>query len=218
MGGGPASGKSVLVNSGVLGITPNRIEVNCDDIKEFLPEYAKARESMDPQLAARVHDESSHIAHELLDEAIAGKYHLILDATGNTSFDSVQRKVDNLRQSGHKVHAHYVTVPTELAKQRNKVRFAATGRMVPESYLESTHSNVSAIVPLALNAGLFDKLTLHDTSEGKAVPVMSAKGRDFKVHDEEKWNGFLDKAYRGTKAAAKLTQAEKAKTAGRMLG
>ena len=50
------------------------------------------------------------------------------------------------------------------------------------------------VLPEAVKMGLYDNVTLWDTaSGGKAVKVMSAKGKKMTVHDQSRWDAFLAK-------------------------
>ena len=99
-----------------------------------------------------------------------------------------------MKAKGQRVIAHYVTVDTEVAVQRNIARAAKTGRKVPNKYVRKVHSNVSKVVPQAIDEKLFDEVTLWDTNtEGKVIKVMSQIDGKTTIHDNELWIRFKNK-------------------------
>ena len=192
LGGGPASGKSTIVNAGHVGMDDNTVHVDADAIKAMLPEYASMLEAKDDRAAAHVHEESSYIAKMIQAKGSQGSYHTLLDGTGDSSFESLAGKVSAMRKAGQRVVAHYVTVPTELAIQRNIERAKKTGRLPPEAMLRTCHSAVSRIVPEAIKQNLFDEFALWDTENG-SVKVASGIDGKFQIHDEQLWKKFLAK-------------------------
>lgn len=191
-GGGPASGKSVALQR--IKTPPHMIVIDSDEIKKKLPEYMKGLKDKNPEAAAFVHEESSYLSKRITSEASKRKYNLLLDGTGNGSIKSMEKKVKRMREGGHRVVAHYVTVDTDTAVQRNEVRAARTGRLVPEAFIRGSHQKVSEIVPQALQQGLYDEFALWDTSSSETVKVASAKGKKLKVHDDNAWEAFKAKA------------------------
>lgn len=192
LGGGPASGKSSIIKGGHVSIDDNTVHIDSDAIKGMLPEYQQMVDAKDHRAASHVHEESSYIAKMIQAKASGGSYHTLLDGTGNSSLESLSGKVAAMRKAGQRVVAQYVTVPTEIALQRNIERAKKTGRLPPESMLRACHASVSKIVPEAVNAGLFDEFALWDTENG-VVQVASIEGGKFVVHDQALWKKFLDK-------------------------
>jgi len=193
LGGGPASGKSSIVNGGHVAIDPDTIHIDSDAIKAELPEYNEMLQAKDHRAASHVHEESSHVAKMIQDKASRGGYHTLLDGTGDSSFESLKGKIDKMRASGQRVVGQYVTVPTELAIQRNIERAKKTGRLPPESMLRACHSSVSAIVPQAIEAGLFDQFDLWDTENG-VVNVAKVENGKLNILDQKLWEKFKAKA------------------------
>ena len=191
MGGGPASGKSMMMeNSGALD---NAVHIDPDEIKKSLPEYKVLMEQGDPEAAAFVHVESREISKRMLRYAAEGSYNVVLDGTGNGSIHSLSTKVSTMKKNGGPVEARYVTTDVETAVARNKARAEATGRMVPESFVRWSHGEVTRTAVKALKKGLFDDFTLHDTTKGSPTLVASAKGTMLTVHDKDLWLAFLKK-------------------------
>ncbi len=196
LGGGPASGKSTIVDSGLLGIPANSVYVNPDDIKTQLPEYkAMVDEGLGTKASAFVHEEGSEVSKIALGRAIAGKYNTVYDTTGDSSLKSVVGKVEAMRAAGATINADYVTCDTETAWQRALGREQATGRGVPESYLRATHASVSEIVPLGIDARLWDNFRLWDTNGSQPVLVASyADKGPLTIHDQAACDAFVAKA------------------------
>ena len=194
-GGGPASGKSVLTNTGKIKLPKNIVKIDTDEIKKFLPEYNLKVDFDDFKAAAFAHDESSLLGKRIMKKAAEQNRNLFLDGTGDSSYEKLAKKVKVMRSSGQKVVADYVTVDTAEAIRRNEARFRKTGRMVPNSFVSNTHSNISKILPEALENNLFDEVNLWDTNtQGKTIKVMSSKDGKTTIFRKDLWERFLSKA------------------------
>jgi len=127
-------------------------------------------------------------------EASEGKYNTLLDGTGDSSIESLKKKIAVMKSSGQKVVAHYVTVDTNVAVARNLARAEKTGRYVPESFIRGTHSSISRVMPEAAKLGLYDEFAVWDTNtHGKSILIANGEGKKLVVHDEVLWKRFLDK-------------------------
>lgn len=194
LGGGMAAGKSTILNSGVVKTPDDHVLVDGDGIKAEIPEYAAMLEHKDGRAASYAHEESSILAKRVMAGAFAGRQNVVMDGTGNASLDGLRKKCDAARAAGHIVRGEYVTVPTQLAVERNIARGAKTGRLIAEEALRDTHAAVSRILPEAVKAGVFDTVRLWDSSVGGTPRlVMSAVGKDMTIHDGGLWNNFLAK-------------------------
>ena len=195
MGGGPASGKSSVLDAGHIKMPKNTLAVDSDKIKGYLPEYIKGVADGDVGAAAFAHEESSYLGKKILAEAANKKGNVLLDGTGDNSIDNLRKKIKMIKSGGQKVEAHYMTMDTELSVKIEKARAAKTGRKVPESFLRETHAAVSDIVPKAIKEGLFDEITIWDNNiKGQPIRIASAKGKKLVVHDKARWEKFLAKA------------------------
>lgn len=197
MGGGPASGKSSVLNSSRVDIPRHRVDIDPDAIKAKLPEYQAMLAAGDSRAAAFAHAESSYLSQRMMDEATARNLDVLLDGTGDKSLEELTSRIGRYRQNGHRVVAHYVTVDTELAVARSEARAAETGRRVPPSYIRQAHAEISDVMPQAMNQGAFDELTLWDTD----VPlntdpnlILTHGDGLTTIHDERRWQDFLAKA------------------------
>jgi uncharacterized protein len=193
IGGGWAAGKSTILKTGEVSIPANHVRSDGDANKLLLPEY-KQLVGKDPHISGYVHEESSDIAKRMTAIAAEGKYNVVLDGTGDGTFESLAKKVDTMKRGGLRVEANYVTVDTATAIERAQERGRKTGRYVPEEGLRNVHREVSRILPKAMSNGLFDSATLWDTNSGKPIKVASSKGADVTIHDQKLWSRFLAKA------------------------
>ena len=193
LGGGPAAGKSTLTSR--IKLPKNSIHIDVDQVRTMLPEYREGLVRKNTDISTATHEESSLIAKRIARESVSGRYHMLMDGAGNSSFDSIKSKVDGYRKSGAKVVGKYVTVDTDVAVQRMLDRGAQAGRFVPESYLREVHKSISSTLPRVMREGLFDEVELWDTTSGVPVKVASAIGDQLTIHDESLWKRFLAKAH-----------------------
>lgn len=195
MGGGPASGKSVLLKKGKVNLPDDLVVIDSDEIKKMLPDYSDLVTSGDPRAAAFAHEESSMLAKRIMAEAVRRGRNVMLDGTGDSSLASLHKKVSAFRAGGHRVVANYVTVDTEVAVARNIARAKKSGRMVPTDFVRGVHESISEILPEAIKRGYFDELVLWDTNtDGVVIKVLSHIDGKTVIHNEELWLRFLSKA------------------------
>lgn len=198
MGGGPASGKSVMEGANPE-ISEGHALLNADDIKAMLPEYAEKGEAG----AGFTHEESSYLVKKAQAEGFHRRLNLTLDGTGNSSAGAMRRKISPARAAGYEVNAYYVTVDADTAVERAMARAKKTGRYVPEKVIRATHQAVSATFPLIMDE--FDSVKIFDTSKANHDPArgpladallvgQKEPGSRFKVKDNDAWNQFLAKA------------------------
>lgn len=193
MGGGPAAGKSSLLKSGQVEIPENTVKVDSDEIKGMLPEYQSMLASGDSKAATFVHEESSYLSKRLAAESSREGYNVMLDGTGDNSIESLRSKVEMLRNRGQKVVGIYASVPTDVAVARSNDRAERTGRYVPEVFIRGTHASVSRVVPEAVREGLFDEVTVYDTTGRTPRKLLSSVGAKSTVHDQVGWDTFVAK-------------------------
>lgn len=188
MGGGPASGKSVMEKSNPE-ISDGHALINPDDIKEMLPEYHNEDGSKD---ASFVHEESSYLAGLVQAEGFARRINMTLDGTGNSSVSKMIGKLKPARDAGYEINGYYVTVDSDIAVQRAQKRGERTGRFVAESVIRDTHKKVSQTLPGLLDE--FDNLKIYDNSGAEPVLIgEKTKGSKFAPKDDGLWQKFLDK-------------------------
>ena len=199
LGGGPSSGKTTFLKSGVTD-TPdkaNAVHVNADDLKEMLPENPRMRDGDDADFfnAARfAHEESSLLAKAVQTRAIANRQDIVLDGTGDSDIQNLSKKVEQARNEGYKVKGVYVTIPTEVAWERSVARaLGPTKRYVPETVVRSTHRAVSGTLRQAIEGGLFDSVSLWDNATRTPKLIGRGEANNFKVANSKLWNEFLAK-------------------------
>lgn len=215
MGGGPASGKSSVIRArrGTdTDLEEGRVIINPDLAKTGgadegrpdipgIPEYAERVNSDDPALqrsaAGFVHEESSYMAKMLTQAAIDGGFDITNDGTGDSGYQKLAAKVAQARAEGYEVEGQYVTVPTEEALVRAKIRGYEQGRQVSSTMLIGTHTQVSAIAPEVLEDRLFDSFELWDTAgpggEPRLVVRYDGPDSELEIGDEALYAEFLAK-------------------------
>lgn len=188
-GGGPASGKSSVMN-----VEENNVVVDADTMKSQLPEYQDMLDRGDSRAAAFSHDESSYLSSRVMNEGLAGGYNVTLDGTGDSGTAKLRGKVERARAAGATVNAKYVTVDTDEAVRRSNLRAQETGRVVPESVIRETHANVSQTFNDAIQEDMFDSVQLWDNN-GPTPNLIGEKppGGTWHVNDNDAYDRFLAK-------------------------
>jgi predicted ABC-type ATPase len=193
LGGGPASGKSTIAKQAIR--STNHVTIDVDHIRTLLPEYAEGVLAKRANAAKITHEEASYIAKRVTAQAIEGRYSMVLDGTGDSSFESLARKVSAARASGARVVGRYVTIDTDEAVRRAKKRGDETGRYVPNTYIREVHKNISHVLPKAMRENLFDDVVLWETRGKRPLVVASASRRTgIVVKNQAAWDRFLAKA------------------------
>jgi 2'-5' RNA ligase/predicted ABC-type ATPase len=178
LGGGPASGKSSVMNPDTSN-DKNAVTVDPDAFKQLLPGY-KEMAAKDSNAASYYHEESSALAKRFAEVAFSENYNVIYDGTGDGSPKSVQKKIDGARANGYKVEGKYVSIDTEEAVRRNQKRYddaVAAGkspRLVPAEYVRSCHAKVTDIS--AKMAGQFDSIEIWDNNGARGQQKLIATG------------------------------------------
>lgn len=178
LGGGPASGKSSVMNPDTSN-DPHAVTVDPDAFKHALPGFKEMAES-DPNAASYYHEESSALAKRFAEVAYSENYNVIYDGTGDGSTRSVQSKIDAARANGYRVEARYVSVDTETAVQRNQKRYddaiarGETPRLPPVDMVRSTHAKCTDIS--VSMASQFDYIEIWDNNGARGEQRMIASG------------------------------------------
>lgn len=195
MGGGPSTGKTTALKSGVTGIPSDVLRIDTDEIKEFLPEYREWVEWGIGSAAHLTQDESKHVSQLVSQALIDHGGDFVYDTTGDGNYKGFRERLEALRANGHRIVGHYMTNDLELALRLNEERFKATGRKVPESNVTYIHQQVSRNIPQALRDGLFDELYLYDTNDLEKGPrlILSHKNGVTRIHDAKAYRAFLKK-------------------------
>jgi predicted ABC-type ATPase len=192
LGGGPASGKSTIIKSGLVKVPENTVLASGDDIKGMLPEY-EFGDPKDPNRAPFVHEESSYLAKEIMAEASDNGYNVLMDGTGDGGIKSVISKVEKLSKNGQPVKGVYVTVDVETAVARSISRAKKTGRYIPESVLRENHAAVSRVFGDIVKYGGMSSIDLYDTNFDVPKLIAQATGTELKILDTDAYAKFLSK-------------------------
>lgn len=191
MGGGPASGKSVMEKANPE-ISEGHAVINADEVKGMIPEAWQKDGTLNAGLA---HEESSHIAKQIQKEAFARQIGVTLDGTGDGGARGVRKKLQQARSAGYEVHAYYVSTDVETALKRAAQRASKPPyRGVPETLLRKTHKDVSATFKDVVDE--FDSVKLYDSTTREGVLTGEKKpGGRFEILNSDAWNAFVAKAH-----------------------
>lgn len=130
--GMPASGKSTGIADPLVQANGSLL-IDADEVKKLLPEFEGGKRS------GEVHEESSMIMEQVLEEALTAGDNIVLPVVGKT-FKKLKNKIDALHQIGYKVYLHHAQVPPDLALRRGIRRFYTRGRLVDPYYIASVGS------------------------------------------------------------------------------
>ena len=178
----------------VLKIPEGAVTIDPDAIKALLPEYVRMLAGKDPRAAAYVHEESSLLSKRIMREAAKRGLDTVFDGTGDGSLDGLRKKLGEVRGSGAKVVAHYVTIDIDEALRRNEERAKKSGRLPPPEFVREVHRAISDVLPKAIGEGLFDEITVWDNNGEQPIAIAFARGPALEIRDEALWNRFVSKA------------------------
>jgi predicted ABC-type ATPase len=189
MMGAPATGKSSMLQ----GTDESKfVKVDPDLIKGDIPEYKTALAGpVVPQRAAYMaHSESSYVAKQIRNEAIASGRPVVVDGTGSDSKDMLGL-IRKLKDNGYHVSVLASDLEdTDTAVLRAAERSEREGRVVPEDVQREIHKEVPvSFMKVAADSGA-DDVTLFDTFDRAPRPVFrrSVDGA-VRVHDR----AYLDR-------------------------
>ncbi len=231
MMGGTASGKTTAVKR-LLGVEKGSeiedkgfVNFNPDDVKERLPEYKESInfEHEGKKVTARdaafmVHEESSDIAHEVLEKALDEGYNVVVDGTGKNA-DKHIKTIERLKRLGYRVQLVMPDVDVEGsdgAATRAINRAEGSGRFVPmgppppgtPDILRDIHYQIPANFERVAAAA--DEFTLFD---GRGFPpeikYKGAKGQAPEVLDQEWLDSFRERGQKMQAAYRKWKEAKK---------
>lgn len=204
LGGGPASGKSSVMNPDTSN-DKHAVTVDPDAIKQMLPGF-KEMAVKDPNAASYYHEESSALAKRFYETATKENYNVVYDGTGDGSNNSVQSKINVARANGYRIEGKYVSIDTDEAVRRNQKRYddavakGETPRLPPESRVRETHTKVTDIS--VAKAKDFDHIEIWDNNGAKGEQKMIAAGGGGKglkavPGQEDSFNRYLAKGAKG---------------------
>ncbi|MEK3881858.1 zeta toxin family protein [Paenibacillus sp. PL2-23] len=140
MGGGTAVGKSTVRKKYIKTYAPHGgiAVIDCDDIKEFIPEYKDLKKENVQTAADLVHKESGDIAMFALRLALDARMHIVFDATMKDA-DWYEGLVGSIKEEGYATIAIIVHAPLEVAIEREAVRAEKMERHVPREDIIKSH-------------------------------------------------------------------------------
>lgn len=194
LGGGPASGKTTVMRDP----PPDAAQIACDDIKSDLPEYPEMVAAHDVMAGEYVQEESKHLKEQALLRAGDAQVNVLLDSTGDTSYNLMASEIAELRRRGYLVEGKYVTVDADEAVRRSMARARSSGRMVPEATIRAMHASVTRIFAQLVAHDDYDAAELWDNNvpQGAEARLVGRKlpGGRWEVLDRALWERFLAKA------------------------
>jgi predicted ABC-type ATPase len=166
------------------------VHADPDQIISRLPEYqAGGKDS-----AAAVHYESAYLGRVVTARALHQRLNVLVDGTGNSSAQVMAARLTEAHAAGHHVIGRYVTVPTDEAVRRARLRGQQTGRYVPEQAIRGIHASVSRVFSRLVAQGLFDEAELWDNSGPEPALIgHQDPGGKWVVTGHEAWRRFLAK-------------------------
>jgi predicted ABC-type ATPase len=194
LGGAPATGKSSLEKSGQITYPEGILRIDPDGIKAELPEYKLMADNKMSKAASLVHEESSKITKDVVNNAAANKLDAVIDTVGDGSFEKVAEKAKQQRDAGKRVVAHYVTTDVATSLSREADRAQRTGRKVPDDYIKSMHKEISTIFPKLASNNTFNELHLYDNNGASPKLIYSKKDGVETILDKNAYSTFLNKA------------------------
>jgi hypothetical protein len=190
------------------------IELGADLTKEAFAEYqgliaGEGSEKARKEAAALFHEESSILTKQINDRAIAMKLDIVLDGTGDSNLQGLTKKVEKVRKAGYTVNGIYATIPSNMAWQRAQQRGLpagtpinpegtrfAEGRYMHKKTVIGIHADVSRVFPEAIDAGIFDRVTLFDTRTfGSPVLILESNQGQTRIYNQGLYEEFKAKAY-----------------------
>lgn len=208
LGGGPASGKSSVISSGMVntGEAGHTITVDPDHIKQMLPGYTEMALHTD-EAAGFFHEESSALAKTLYKQTLDYGANAVYDGTGDGSVGSLQAKIRAAQDAGYKANGEYVTIDVEEAIRRNQNRYeeakqqylngesSVAPRLPNPDIVRKTHA---AVTDISLECAKdFDLINVWDNNvpfgEKPILIATGGGGKPLKAVDREKFEAYLKK-------------------------
>ena len=189
-GGGSASGKSTVVNSIVAPLIKQTglrfANVDCDVLKEDIPEYDLCKKENIDTAAMRVHRESSDLCMECIDALIKhGKCFTYDGVMGD--YHRTAKLVDILKDNGYDVYVYATDVPTDLAIERANKR----ERKINEDIIRNAHNTFAQAFPATMELPI-THFALYDNSQPEGQPptlIVDSTG----VKDQSLYDKFIQK-------------------------
>ena len=190
-GGGSGSGKSTvassIVNPRIKKMGLKFAHIDCDELKNDIPEYELFKEENLETAAFRAHRESSDLCFECIDALIENKKCFTYDGVlGNPSL--AEDLVTRMTEKGYDVYLIMTDVPTDVAIERASKR----ERKIPNSVIENAHNNFAAAFPSLIELPV-KYFALYDNSQPEGQPptcIMDSTG----VKHQQFYDRFMTKS------------------------
>jgi predicted ABC-type ATPase len=194
MAGGPGSGKSQLTTR--LGGPVDAAVIDIDEIRSKLPEYGQWLTESRDDAAVLTHREAEQITLLATAAALLSGLNVVYDGVGGNDRGQFVTKIEPFLQRGYDVTVRYATVSVDVALERERARFARSGRRVPEDVLREKHAEASR--GLEAVAGLaVARIELYDTTGASPRLICAGPGGagldGLTVHDQSGYAEFLEK-------------------------
>lgn len=187
--GGPSSGKSSLLEQegATSKYLDNAVRIDCDKIKEQIPEYQKAIDASAKDAAKMVHAESAYVMGDLREQAVEERRNVIIDGTGVNATD-YRDQMERFKARGYHVVLAMPQVDKAKAMERGAMRAEKEGRWVPEHIYHDAYDRVQKnfldIQDAANEAYLFD------TNDFPPTLKWQRSGTETQEHDPEWMSNF----------------------------
>jgi predicted ABC-type ATPase len=191
--GGPASGKSTIIQSLSVG---DYVLDDADKLQAELPEYQQALEqpggASAKDAAVMVHNEGSELKRLVLSKSINTRRNIVLDGTGDNTDEYVQL-IHRLKNSGYRVTVIATDLDWETGYERAEVRATQTGRHIPRSVFEPKYRGGRQTFLAARS--MVDEMVLFD-SHGRAPRlVYSRKDGIDRIKDRDYYDEYVRMAH-----------------------
>jgi ppGpp synthetase/RelA/SpoT-type nucleotidyltranferase/predicted ABC-type ATPase len=186
--GGPASGKS----SGLATFDKsNTVHVDADAIKEQMPEYIEGVRGGLRDSARMAHNESSYIAKQIRERAIADRKNLIYDGTGRNR-EPFEETIDKLKAKGYKVTVMMSDLTVEEGLARAQGRAERISRYVPDDAVKGAYQTIPK--NFEHFAAKADSWVLFDNHGDKPRAVWTGSGGKTAINDPAYVESFKARA------------------------
>ena len=205
IGGGAASGKSKIREQVIKPLLEFPVAtIDCDLIKDKLPEYKKRLKIDSETAASYVHAKSKEIALEVIDNCILNRYSFIYDTSLAAPPNEYQGLILRLKEAGYKLIIIGVYAPVEVALIRAEIRYQRTHRYIPEKWLKYFHEQFPKT--FFVLEPQFDQLQIWDNSMDHKAPILIAERvEQLEIYDEERYNEFRNRGVDHEKNGSKRT-------------
>lgn len=166
--GPPAAGKSTIANS--IAIRRRAAIPDVDDAKTVIPEFRGGIG------ANAVHEESSILGGEVLDQLVRSGDNLVIPKVGH-KLSNMEKLRQQLEAAGYEVDLVLMDVDPDVALGRMLRRFDRTGRLINPEYFMDVASKPRAVFNEALKDNKFDGFASVRSDDGIPARVSKTKGK-----------------------------------------